>query len=85
MKNKKSFFSGLLIGMTTIMTINILLFGFKVVMGMTGNVNIGVNQKVNKIISYLNKYYVDDFDTKELEEGMYKGIVDGIGDHILFI
>ena len=35
MKNKKSFFSGLLIGMTTIMTINILLFGFKVVMGMT--------------------------------------------------
>ncbi|NLJ87491.1 MAG: S41 family peptidase [Epulopiscium sp.] len=80
MKNKKSFFSGLLIGMTTIMTINILLFGFKVVMGMTGNVNIGVNQKVNKIISYLNKYYVDDFDTKELEEGMYKGIVDGIGD-----
>lgn len=80
MENKKSFFSGLAIGMAIIIIINVFSLGFRVVMGMTGSSSISSNEKVDRIIAYLNKYYVDEIDIATLEEGMYRGIVDGVGD-----
>ncbi|NLK98038.1 S41 family peptidase [Defluviitalea saccharophila] len=80
MNNKKSFLSGLAVGMSIVIFINIFFFGFRIVMGMTGNSNLGMNQKVNKILAYLNKFYVDKIDEDSLEEGMYKGLVSGVGD-----
>lgn len=80
MKNRKSFISGLIVGMIIIITINTLFFGFKIVLGMSGKANLASSEKLEKILRYLNKYYVDDIDMKDLEEGMYRGIVDGVGD-----
>ncbi|NLM12376.1 MAG: S41 family peptidase [Epulopiscium sp.] len=80
MNNKKSFLSGLAVGMSIIIFINIGFFGFRIAMGMTGHSNLGMNQKVQKILTYLNKFYVDKIDETSLEEGMYKGLVSGVGD-----
>lgn len=80
MENKKSFFKGFAIGISIILFVNIFFLGFRVVMGMTGNATIGTTQKMNKILAYLNKYYVDKIDQTALEEGIYKGMVAGVGD-----
>ncbi|NLK21287.1 MAG: S41 family peptidase [Epulopiscium sp.] len=80
MENKKTFLNGLALGMAIIIFVNISFLGFKTVMGMSGGIKLGTNQKVNKIISYLNKFYVDKIDMESLEEGMYRGIVGGVGD-----
>ncbi|WP_058486737.1 S41 family peptidase [Defluviitalea phaphyphila] len=80
MKDKKSFFQGLAVGMSIIILVNIFFFGFRIVMGMTGNFTIETNQKINKIMAYLNKYYVDTIDEEALEEGIYRGLVEGVGD-----
>ena len=62
MKNRKSFISGLIVGMIIIITINTLFFGFKIVLGMSGKANLASSEKLEKILRYLNKYYVDDID-----------------------
>lgn len=80
MRDKKSFLSGLAVGMSIIIFVNIFFFGFRIVMGMTGSSNLSSNQKINKILAYLDKYYVDKINEDSLEEGMYKGIVEGVGD-----
>ncbi|HHW68482.1 MAG: carboxyl-terminal processing protease [Epulopiscium sp.] len=80
MKDKKSFLSGLAVGMSIVIFVNIVFIGFRIAMGMTGHSNLGMNQKVNKILAYLNRFYVDKIDEVALEEGMYKGLVAGVGD-----
>jgi carboxyl-terminal processing protease len=80
MKDKKSFLSGLAVGMAIVIFVNIVFIGFRIAMGMTGHSNLGMNQKVNKILAYLNRFYVDKIDEVALEEGMYKGLVAGVGD-----
>ena len=79
--NKKWFFSGVATG-AVIASLGI--GSFVMASGYNGygkNDNVmGVGNKLNYILSMLEKYYVDDIDAKALEEGLYKGVVAGIGD-----
>lgn len=39
-----------------------------------------IETKANVIKGYIDKYYLDNVDTKQMEESIYKGIVSGLGD-----
>ena len=36
--------------------------------------------KINELNAYINTYYYDDVDTADLQDGLYKGLLEGIGD-----
>ncbi len=82
MENKKTFFAGFAVGAVLIFVIN---FSLGPAIS-TYNKAKGVEQKltpenkVTEILDILNKYYVEDFDIEQLQEGMYTGFVYGVGD-----
>lgn len=39
-----------------------------------------VVKKIDEIYSYLNLYYYDDYELENIEEGLYKGIMEGLDD-----
>ncbi|TCT14209.1 carboxyl-terminal processing protease [Natranaerovirga pectinivora] len=46
----------------------------------TGVQELEVDEKINKIIRYLDNFYYEDFDTDEILDRAFKGMVAGIGD-----
>ena len=36
--------------------------------------------KINELNAYINTYYYDDVDTADLQDGLYKGLFEGLGD-----
>lgn len=40
----------------------------------------GTISKINELNAYINTYYYDDVDTADLQDGLYKGLLEGIGD-----
>lgn len=41
---------------------------------------ISVRQKIERLTDMINLYYYEDVDKEKLEEGLYKGLLEGIGD-----
>jgi carboxyl-terminal processing protease len=80
MKNKNVFFGGFAAGIAVILVLNMLFSGFQFVTGILGMQKMEPEKKVRKIISYLDKYYVEDLNLENMEEGIYKGLVEGVGD-----
>ena len=75
---RKSFIKGLAIGV--IVTVMVVFAGgFLFLFSQTKN---GMNKedKIRTIEAYLNKFYVDEIDSNKLEEGMYSGMVESLGD-----
>ena len=75
---RKSFIKGLAIGV--IVTVMVAFAGgFLFLFSQTKN---GMNKedKIRTIEAYLNKFYVDEIDSNKLEEGMYLGMVESLGD-----
>lgn len=73
---KKSFISGLVVGLAIMLVIT---FGFntlKVVSGFDGM----VNKKVEYIKTLLNQFYIGQIDQSAMQEGVYKGLVASLDD-----
>lgn len=87
MKNRKSFFGGLLVGVAVTILINAPILGYLGVRkvgfskyGFTKEEEIRVDGKLKQIVAYLDRYYVNGVDKKKLIEGTYAGLVAGVGD-----
>ncbi len=73
---KKSFISGLVVGLATMLVVT---FGFntlKTVSGFDGM----VNKKVEYIKNLLNQFYIGEMDQNVMQEGIYKGLVASLDD-----
>jgi len=73
---KKSFISGLVVGLATMLVVT---FGFntlKTVSGFDGM----VNKKVEYIKSLLNQFYIGEMNQNVMQEGIYKGLVASLDD-----
>ncbi|NMA84830.1 MAG: S41 family peptidase [Epulopiscium sp.] len=87
MKNKKSFFGGLALGIVLTIVVNTSigsLFGLsKIGLGRYGfskEDEIQIDGKMKRIAAYLDRYYVDGVDKEKLIESSYAGLVAGVGD-----
>lgn len=87
MKNKKSFFGGLALGIVLTIVVNTSigsLFGLsKIGLGRYGfskEDEIQIDGKMKRIAAYLDRYYVDGVDKVKLIESSYAGLVAGVGD-----
>ncbi|MBQ7463503.1 MAG: S41 family peptidase [Lachnospiraceae bacterium] len=87
--NKGLFAAGIFVGMAIIIAIsftavNITTLISQYVPGKTGEASVSddskVGRKIKSIEKLIDKYYVDPRDTKAEEEGIYKGIIDSLGD-----
>lgn len=84
-KNFKVFLTGILSGIALIMVLMVvLLFTGKVdlrifPMGSNG-LEQEITKKTNIIREYIDRYYLDDIDSKTMADSVYKGIVNGLGD-----
>ena len=77
--NKKSFFGGLISG---VVICSILAGGYVAasVLDKGSIKQYDAQAKVDYIMSMLNEYYVDELNYDQMTEGLYKGIVAGVGD-----
>ena len=77
---RKPFLKGIILG--SIVTVIIMVTGnFAIsVLGLGLGKDIAVSEKIATIAAILNKKYVDDIDFEKLEEGIYDGMVNALGD-----
>lgn len=90
MNNKNhDFFKGVLSGLLiAVFMLGIILFGSRAYSLVTGNetaanvniINKKVTDKVKLIEQTMSSYYLNDIDQTAMQEGIYKGIVDSLGD-----
>lgn len=84
--NKKSFFGGMTAGIALIAVVG--LFSIKVIMAspksmledVFPNSSTRIESKISAIVDTLEKTFIDDIDEKTLEEGIYQGIANSLGD-----
>lgn len=79
---KKTYRKGLLTGLIIALSISVIMMtGIFVFVYRSSEI---LTPRVKSKISYLTKYieetYIDDVDVKKLQEGLYKGLVDALGD-----
>ena len=79
---KKTYRKGLLTGLIIALSISVIMMtGIFVFVYRSSEI---LTPRVKSKISYLTKYieetYIDDVDIKKLQEGLYKGLVDALGD-----
>lgn len=84
-KNFKVFLTGILSGIALIMVLMVvLLFTGKVdlrIFPMGSNeLEREITKKTDIIREYIDRYYLDDIDSKTMADSVYKGIVNGLGD-----
>ena len=91
MKDKKQFVKGLAVGfVVTLALVEILLFGQNVLSDIddrnreeSGTLNLtssSVEGKLDEIQTLMETYYLEDIDTEQVEDFLYKGAVAGLGD-----
>ncbi len=80
MENKKTFFSGLAVGVVLVVVINVVFSTATATYYKATGKKLPPEKKLSQILTILEQYYVDDFDKEELVENMYAGFVYGIGD-----
>lgn len=73
---KKSFISGLVVGLAIMLIVTFGLNTFKVVSGFDGI----VNKKVEYLKALLNQYYIGETDESAMQEGIYKGLIASVDD-----
>lgn len=76
---KKDFAKGFLSG---VLAVTLLITGGKSLSVVQGifSTNMSAETKIKTIQKYIDKYYVEDYDKKDMEEMMYTGLVTGLGD-----
>ena len=76
---KKDFAKGFLSG---VLAVTLLITGGKSLSVVQGifSTNMSAETKIKTIQKYIDKYYVEDYDKKNMEEMMYTGLVTGLGD-----
>ncbi|MDR1066701.1 MAG: S41 family peptidase [Clostridiales bacterium] len=79
-ENKKSFLKGAAVSLAIIVIGAFIFNGYKVAWRKRTNAAPEPRQKINEIVSVLDKFYVDDIDQSKLIETMYSGLVYGVGD-----
>lgn len=92
-KTKKKFFKGMLLGwILSVMTTLGLILVFVLLSGDIQNWFVKMNygtvelldedvlEKIDLISNTVQAYYIDDFDMRTLEEGIYRGVIDSLGD-----
>ena len=91
MNNRRSFWGGLVVGVFFILAVGCGYFGGRylyraLVLGEPVSVSQGevltstVAQKIGVLEEMIGEYYLEDVDSSELEQGMYRGIVDALDD-----
>ncbi len=80
MGNKKTMIQGIAIGVAITIFLNLTFSNLFSLVRKIGGGELSPEQKVTEIQDILDRYYVDDVDKKALEEGMYMGMVYGVGD-----
>lgn len=73
---KKSFISGLVVGLAIMLIVTFGLNTFKVVSGFDGI----INRKVEYLKALLNQYYIGEIDESAMQEGVYKGLIASVDD-----
>ncbi|MCL2592351.1 MAG: S41 family peptidase [Defluviitaleaceae bacterium] len=78
MSKKRPFIEGLIVGLVVMFFINSVVstVGRRV----SGSREFGFEEKASTIIQIIERYYAGDFDMRDLEEGMFTGLVFGLGD-----
>ncbi|MGL4791276.1 MAG: S41 family peptidase [Anaerotignaceae bacterium] len=77
---KKSFYGGVITGVSAaILSFSLLNVATVVIEGKSKN-SFSIENKISYIIQLLDKYYVDTVDYTKVEEGIYQGIANSIGD-----
>lgn len=81
----KVFFNGIFSGIAlAIMFLLILLFtgmaDFSLISGENSKMEREIREKTSIIREYIDRYYLDEIDSKTMADSVYKGIVDGLGD-----
>ncbi len=80
MGNKKTMIQGIAIGVAITIILNLTFSNLFSLVRRLGGGELSPEQKVSEIQDILDRYYVDDIDRRALEEGMYMGMVYGVGD-----
>lgn len=86
MKNKKPFFTGLAVGLIVMFIFNFYFFGIRYGInilfsdGFSKEEYSKMEQKMDRIVTYLDQYYYEDVDKNKLIEGSYGGLVSQLGD-----
>ena len=76
---KKDFAKGFLSGVLVVVLLVTAVKSFSVVQGIFST-NMSAETKIKTIQKYIDKYYVEEYDKKDMEEMMYTGLVTGLGD-----
>ena len=76
---KKDFAKGFLSGVLVVVLLVTAVKSFSVVQGIFST-NMSAETKIKTIQKYIDKYYVEEYDKKDMEEMMYAGLVAGLGD-----
>ncbi len=76
---KKDFAKGFLSGVLAVAVLVTGGKGLSVAQGILSR-DMSAEQKIKTIQKYVDRYYVEDVDKKEMEEMMYMGLVSGLGD-----
>jgi len=75
--NKRSLFGGIALGLSIAIIANFGMKAFNIVVSGSGG---SIPNKTALVRSVLDKYYMGDINDKEVEEGMYKGMVKALDD-----
>lgn len=78
--NKKSFFSGLALGIALVIVFNLSYKFITTNLRLPLSQNMSVDQKISNIYSILDSYYVNEYDKSSIQEGIYAGLVSELGD-----
>lgn len=80
MKTKKEFFYGTILGVILVIVLNTFVTNLNLVYRRFISKELTYKQKMQEIQRVINKYYVNEYDKKILEEGIYKGMVASLQD-----
>ncbi len=80
MGNKKTLLYGIAIGIATTIFLNSTISDIISIFRKVSGSDLPPQQKITEIQAILDRFYVDEIDKKALEEGMYMGMVYGVGD-----
>lgn len=80
MKNKQSFFLGLITGIVALICINSAINGFSLLYGRMTSQSLVPERKIDEIFSILDEHSINEYKKDRLIENMYRGLVLGVGD-----
>ncbi len=84
-KNFRVFLTGILSGIALIMVVMVILLftgraDLRLFLVGSNKLEQEIQKKTNVIKEYIDRYYLDDIDSKTMADSVYKGIVNGLGD-----